>query len=76
MEPLLVQAPGQITCPMCPGGGMGMMWFSGIVWTLLGIALIVLVIVAIVRLWPRGPATFQSSLPPERTGKGDEGDSR
>lgn len=51
-----------MNCPMCDmvGGGMG---FGMILMGLIGIAVLVLLVVAIVRLWPRRGATFQSSEP-------------
>ncbi len=54
---------------MMDGGGWGWMVFSMAVWTLVGLALLVLIVVAIVRLWPGGGPTFHASEPPRRGGK-------
>lgn len=73
MSPVAVSTEN-LACPMCDrhwgggGGGMmdGMMGWMGlgyVVWLLLGIALLVLTVVAIIRLWPRRPTSFRSSMP-------------
>lgn len=51
-----------MNCPMCDmmGGGMGL---GMILMGLIGVALLMLLVVAIIGLWPRRGATFQSSEP-------------
>lgn len=45
-------------CAMMPG-----MWVMGLTWMLLSVALLVLVVVAIIRLWPKRPTPFDSGYP-------------
>lgn len=48
-------------CPMCGWMGMGMALAA-----LLGLALLVLAVLGIIRLWPRGAAPFSASEPSDR----------